>query len=433
MSIIKQLNNKKIAILGWGIENIALVKYIQKNNVKCEIVIFDKRDFIKLPKNIMGSLGEKNWREYAKFDIFFRSPGWPLFCPLVKRLKKEGALVSSPMQLFFELCPTKNIIGVTGTKGKGTTSSLIYEIIKKAKKQVWLGGNIGIAPFEFIQKIKKTDWVVLELSSFQLEDLTISPHIAVITNFYPEHLAPADPNNPNYHRTLKDYLLAKLNIIKWQGSGDKAVLNYESRVLGIKNYKLRSKKLFFKKSDLKSQLIGEHNKENIAAAAEVAKIVGIKENIIAKAVKDFKGLEHRLEFVREIKGVKYYNDSFATTPESTITALQSFSAPVVLLAGGADKDSDFSVLAREIKKRVKFVVLLDGQATPRLQKLLLKIGFLATKMKIVYNIKDAVKLAREKSTNGDIVLLSTACASFGMFKNYKERGKLFKEEIIKLK
>ena len=341
------------------------------------------------------------------------------------------------MKLFFELCPSKNIIGVTGTKGKGTTASLIYEILRAAGKKVWLGGNIGVAPFEFLDKIKKTDWVVLELSSFQLEDMTTSPHIAVITNLYPEHLKPADPNNPNYHKNLKNYRDAKLNIIKWQKRGDKAVLNYELRITllrqgfgGQANYELntKSKKVYFKKSDLPSKLIGEHNKENIAAAVEVAKIVGVKLAIIKKAVANFKGLEHRLEFVRELKGVKYYNDSFATTPEATITALKSFAAPIVLLLGGADKGANFKKLAKEVKRRVKFAVLLKGKATSRIKKELLKAGFKPENMRLVDNIKEAAKTAKANAAAGDVILLSTACASFGMFKNYKERGDLFKKE-----
>ncbi|MBI4779006.1 UDP-N-acetylmuramoyl-L-alanine--D-glutamate ligase, partial [Candidatus Falkowbacteria bacterium] len=322
--------------------------------------------------------------------------------------------------------------GVTGTKGKGTTASLIYEILKKAGKRVWLGGNIGVAPFEFIDKIKKNDWVALELSSFQLEDMIVSPHIAVITNFYSEHLAPADPNNPNYHKSLKDYQDAKFNIIKWQKSGDKAVLNYELR---ITNYELntKGKKIYFKKSELPSKLIGEHNKENIAAAVEVAKIVGIKQEIIKKAVAGFKGLEHRLELVREYKGVKYYDDSFATTPEASIIALKSFNQPVVILLGGADKGSDFKQLAEEVKRRCKFVVLLNGQATNRIKQELIRVSFLIDKMKLANNIKEAVVMARQKAGAGDIVLLSTACASFGMFKNYKERGSLFRKQVGNLK
>jgi UDP-N-acetylmuramoylalanine--D-glutamate ligase len=499
MSIIKDLQNKKVAILGLGLENLALVKFLLKHKIKCEITVCDAREEIKdktkdfwipaRPNDAVGQasagMTEINWqlgknynKNLQKFDILFRAPGWPLDSINNYQLRITN-LVSSPMRLFFDLCPTKNIIGVTGTKGKGTTSSLIYQILKESfvipakagiqnfgfrvkpgmtKKNVWLGGNIGVAPFEFIDKIKKTDWVVLELSSFQLEDMTVSPHISVITNFYSEHLAPADPNNPNFHKTLKDYRDAKLNIAKWQSKNDYFILNSK-----LKNIKVNSKKIYFKKSQLPSKLIGEHNKENIAAAVEVAKIIGIKSEIIKKAVANFKGLEHRLEFVKEIKGVKYYDDSFATTPEAAIIALKSFEQPavissvsekslkdgskkykgflpavemtkkqVVILLGGADKGSNFKQLAKEVKKRCKFVVLINGKATPRIKKELLKIGYGNNKMKLANNIEDVIKVAKSKAAAGDVILLSTACASFGMFKNYKERGNLFKKQVKSL-
>jgi len=422
----KLLQGKKIAILGLGLENSALVKYILKHKIKCEITICDKRKTIKNKLPVFWQLGNSFNKNLEKFDILFRSPGWSLDKLVAGRLKK----ISSPMKLFFELCPTKNIIGVTGTKGKGTTASLIHEILRAAGKRAWLGGNIGVAPFEFLDKIKKNDWVVLELSSFQLEDMTVSPHIAVITNLYPEHLKPADPNNPNFHKTMADYFKAKANIYRWQKSGDFLISNFQ---FSISNFQTKGKKFYFKKTNLPLRLIGEHNKENIAAAAAAAKIVGVKMEIIKKAVAKFKGLPHRLELARELAGVKYYDDSFATTPEATITALKAFSSPVVLLLGGADKGSDFKKLAEEVKRRVKFTVLLKGQATPRIKRELLKVGYDIRKMKSANNIKAAVAAAREQAGRGEAVLLSPACASFGMFKNYKERGVLFKAEAALLK
>jgi len=445
---LEKLQNKKIAILGLGIENYALIKYLLKYKIKCEITICDNRTKKELGKryNEINKINKKiNWqtgndynKNLEKFDILFRSPGWPIFCPgiqkflKIKKQKSKTNSLHSSMKLFFELCPIKNIIGVTGTKGKGTTASLIYKILKTAGKKVWLGGNIGIAPFDFLDKIKKTDWVVLELSSFQLEDMTISPTISVVTNFYLEHLAPADPNNPNYHSSLKKYYEAKMNIIKWQKIKCWAIINHK---LSITNHRLNTnaKIIYFKKSELLSKLIGEHNKENIAAAIEVAKIIKIKQEIIKKAVANFKGLEHRIELVKEYQGVKYYDDSFATTPEATIIALKSFTQPIIVLLGGADKKANFKKLAEEVKKRVKFVILLKGDATQRIKKELLKIGFVIKNIKLIDNIKDAVKIAQKNSIIGDIVLLSTACASFGMFKNYKERGKLFKIEVKKIK
>ncbi len=441
------ISDKKIAILGLGIENYALVRFLLKKKIKCEITICDARKnivgtghalFLQY-ENIKWRLGKNYDANLDQFDIIFRVAGYPLFKLRRNRACPVPTIISSPTKLFFELCPTNNIIGVTGTKGKGTTSGLIYKILKADGKNVFWGGNIGIPMFGFIDKIKKDDWVVLELSSFQLEDMDVSPKIAVITNFYKEHLAPADPNNPNYHRSLADYWQAKMNIVRWQGKNDKAVINAKCKMQNAKlqfkmqNLGLKNKVIYFDKSNLKSKLIGEHNKKNIAAAVEVAKLVGVKNEIIKKAVAGFKGLEHRLEYIRTVKGVKYYNDSFATTPESAITALKSFSQPIILLTGGADKGSCFKQFAKEIKKSVKFVVLLNGEATPRLKNELIKVGYPKSKMQLVYNMKDAVKATHENTDKGNIVLLSTACASFGMFKNYKERGELFKQEAKRLK
>src|SRR3989338_3298196 len=186
---LNQLNNKKVGILGLGIENLALIKYLLKHKIRCQITVCDARLEIKNKLPVLWQLGKKFKQDLDKFDILFRSPGWPIDCPGICEALKAGVELYSPMKLFFALNPAKNIIGVTGTKGKGTTASLIYEILKQAGKRVWLGGNIGVAPFAFIDEIKKNDWIVLELSSFQLEDTTASPRVAVVTNFYSEHLA----------------------------------------------------------------------------------------------------------------------------------------------------------------------------------------------------------------------------------------------------
>ncbi|MCK5510282.1 UDP-N-acetylmuramoyl-L-alanine--D-glutamate ligase, partial [Candidatus Parcubacteria bacterium] len=371
--------------------------------------------------------------------------------PEIKKAKKFGVEISSPIKLFFELCPTKNIIGVTGTKGKGTTSSLIYEIVGaghcpvpvRDNPNIYIGGNIGIPVFSFLEKIKKNDWVVLELSSFQLEDLDKSPKIAVITNFSREHLKPADPNNPNHHKTLDDYFAAKFNIIRFQTKNNFAVINRDlklkvacTRLTGENSFKgifgANGKKIYFDKSNLKSQLLGEHNKKNIAAAIAVAKILKINKKFITRAITNFKGLGYRLEFVAEKDSINFYNDSFATIPESAVTALKSFNHPVILIAGGADKGNDFKKIAKEIKKKVKFLILFTGEGSVRLKNRLRKISFSDNKICMANNMSEAIKTALAKADSGDVVLLSPGCASFGVFKNYKERGRLFKEEVKKL-
>jgi len=295
---MRNIAGRKICLLGWGLENQALAKFLLSKKINCQITISDKhvrtQSFV-FPRNTKLQLGKNYDKNLADFDIIFRSPGYPLFTPQIKKAIKKGVKINSPIKLFFELCPTKSIIGITGTKGKGTTAALIHHILKTAKRKSFLGGNIGVAPFSFIDKIKKNDWVVLELSSFQLADLNYSPKIAVITNFYKEHLAPADPNNPNYHQSLSIYKKAKLNIIKYQTKIDTAIIN---RKLTGKDWRLgKGRKVYFTKSDFKNRLLGKHNKENIATAIAAAKQIKIKSAIIENAVASFKGLEYRLKFI----------------------------------------------------------------------------------------------------------------------------------------
>jgi UDP-N-acetylmuramoylalanine--D-glutamate ligase len=530
---LKFLQNNKIAMLGLGADNLALIKFLLRRSPAAEtaagrlrggrnarfcvptnlrVTVCDPKSAAELGdrfleikelarKNKLPEINLMSGINYdahlADFDIVFRSPGCPLFNPNLIKAKKAGVKITSAMELFFELFPAKNIIGVAGSKGKGTTASLIFKIIETSLKtithpvsrgpshpsqegisqRVFLGGNIGTAPFEFIDKIKPNDFVVLELSSFQLEDMGVGPHIAVITNLFKEHLAPADPNNPNYHKSMRAYWAAKANIFTHQKKNDWLVANenLKEKILSIchseplarnlsrsindvenfSNNKSRStpdasrsfaataqddkkiavdrkgKIIFYDKSNLPSNLIGEHNKENVAAAVAVAKILKIKDEIIAKAVKKFQGLPHRTEFVAEIKGVKYFDDSFATVPDVSVIALKSFPGKknIILLAGGPDKGSDFKNFAKEIKKRVKFLILFKGKGSERLKKSLCVMRYAL--WADVDNMKDAVLLAKKAAKPGDVVLLSTGCASFGCFKNYKDRGDQFKKEVAK--
>jgi UDP-N-acetylmuramoylalanine--D-glutamate ligase len=434
------LKNKKIALLGLGLENQSLLNFLKREEKNINITICDRRDKktilqslpkIKKYKNIEWQNGENFNVGLNKFDILFRSPGWPINCPGIQEaLKNKKTELSSPMNFFFAKCPSKNIIGVSGTKGKGTTSSLIYEIIKKSGKKCFLGGNIGIAPIDFLNKIKKNDWIVLELSSFQLEDLHISPKIGVLTNLFKEHLSPADPNNPNFHKNISAYLKAKLNLALHQNKNDYLVINKKLKNK-IASYHLIGKKIYFSKSKTKSSLVGDFNKENIAAAEKVANILKIKKEISDKVINNFSNLNHRLEFVREFNQVNYYDNSFATTPESTVLDLKSFKKNIILIAGGADKGASFKELAKEIKQRVNFLILLSGFGTDKIKIELKKIKY--TNWQEVNNMPQAVKIAKDKAKKNYTVLLSTACASFGLFKNYKERGNLFQLEVKKIK
>ncbi len=411
---LKKLANKKIALLGLGLENRALLAWLKKHKIKATVRIKDVR------------LNPRDFnRGLEKFDLLFRSPGWPLFCPGIKRARAQGKTeITSALNLFFSLCPTKNIVGVTGSKGKGTTASLIDKILKDAGRHVWLGGNIGVAPFSFLDRLKPKDFVVLELSSFQLEDLEHSPRWAIITNLFKEHLAPADPRNPNFHPDLKSYWQAKLNIAR--APENEWLLANKNLRSKLKREKIRGRLIYFAPSSLPAKLVGAYNRENVGAAVRLAKVLKIKAAQYKKTIANFGNLEHRLKLVRELGGVKYFDDSFSTTPESALLDLNSFSQPLILIAGGADKGADFRSLAKSIKKKVKFLLLLTGPATRRLQKELVRIKFPSKNLLVVNGMAAAVKKAREQAQAGDIVLLSPACASFGLFKNYKERGDRFK-------
>jgi len=446
-----KLKKKKIALLGLGVENQALIKYLADKEVRAEITVCDARNNPEIEKKceelagqnknlvINRRLGPDYDKNLADYDIVFRSPGYPLASPELQKVSAANAdvdrrrktAVTSPIRFFFRVCPTKNIIGVTGTKGKGTTASLIRAILEAAGKRVFLGGNIGVAPLSFIDQLGKSDWVILELSSFQLEDLDMSPKIAVFTNFFPDHLAPADPLNPNYHHSLADYWRAKGNILGWQKKGDAAVIN---RRLEHKKFAFGfGRRVFFGESDMPSLLPGAHNRENAGAAVAVAGLLKIRKRTIARAVREFKGLTHRLEGAGEIDGVRYFNDSFATTPESVVLALDSFAAPVILIAGGADKGADFKKMALAVKRKAKFIILFPGPGSSRIKTALLATGYPANKTKEANGMAMAVKQARHSAESGDIILLSPGCASFGLFTNYKERGNMFKLAVAAIK
>lgn len=433
---------KSIAILGLGLENISLLRIFDKHKLTTKITVCDFRNKKNLPpldlRNIKVDyrLEENFNKNLFDFDLLFRSPGWPLSCPGIKEAIKYKSIISSPMNFFLENCPTKNIIGVTGSKGKGTTATLIYKIIenslkeKKSKAKVYLGGNIGIAPLSFLEKIKKDDFVVLELSSFQLEDLKYSPRISVLTNIFKEHLSPADPNNPNYHSSEKKYFQAKLNIAAFK-ENLYLVANskLKTKIDKIKTNKPQGKVLYFSKNDNTSKLVGDFNQENIAAAELVVKLLKIKSSVIKKTINNFKNLEHRLELVLEKDGRRFFDNSFSTTPESTIADLKSFSSNLIQIAGGADKGADFKNLAKTIKEKTNFLILLPGVGTERLKKELNKINFSKNLVFEARDMKEAVLKAKKESIFGSVILLSTACASFGLFKNYKERGDLFKKYV----
>ena len=563
--------DKKVAVLGLGVEGLSNVRFLIKK--EAQVTILDKKGEKELEKDTqklntysssersesrssnaaMKQLnnedssgltsfartitflgGEHYLKNLSQYDIIVRSPGVKRNLPEILNAEKKGSFITSQIKIFFDLCPSP-IIGVTGTKGKGTTATLIYEMLKKSfdsarDKNVYLGGNIGKPPFDFLDKLNEHSIVVLELSSFQLQDLTKSPHIAVMLMTTSEHL--------DYHKDVYEYVDAKRNILRFQKASDFAIINKdylasrESDVLTqgkvfevsregevgegcfVKNgrvvvrsalgslrqfgdssnpnvsqgsdiarakfSKIETQDSLFKSSphakaphallyetiiDIKDILLpGKHNLENVCAAVMAATIVGVSKENIVKVLKTFKGLEHRLELIGEVNGVKYYDDSFSTTPETAIAAIEAFKSPEILILGGSSKGSDFTELGHVINnaKNIKAIIgigkewhkiksKINPSTTLRARNQKSKIigvnkhleggrmdSFEVDSMAIIgiegcRSMQEIVQAAVKIARPGDVVLLSPACASFDMFKNYKDRGEQFKEQVLKLK
>lgn len=404
--------NKKIAIIGYGLEGQDCEIFLKSKGAK--VTILDQKD------------GDDYLSNLNNYDILVRSPGvYPFKKELVKA-KEDGIRVTTPTHIFFDEFGGK-IIGVTGTKGKGTTSTLIYEILKDAKFDVFLGGNIGKPLLGLLSKLKSSSYVVMELSSFQLIDLPLSPDIAVILNITSDHM--------DWHKSQKEYVEAKKNIVKFQKPSDWAIINKEYKESSRFAKETKASVIYFSKKTLKSEykkdliLKGEHNLENIAAAVAVSKILNINEKIILETARNFKGLEHRLEFVREFKGIKFYNDSFATGPQPTIAAINSFDEEETLILGGSDKGLDYSNLGKIIskKKNCKNIILI-GLIRNQIKKALLDAKFKGKVFDLeTSTMKEIVNKSLDITSKGGVVILSPAAASFDMFHDYKDRGNKFKE------
>jgi UDP-N-acetylmuramoylalanine--D-glutamate ligase len=408
--------NKKVAILGYGIEGQDAEKYLK--SIGEEVSILD----IKFDKNYLKDLNQ--------FGVIIRSPGVYRYLPEIVKAEKDGVEITSSLKIFFDNCQGKTI-GVTGTKGKGTTSTLIYEILKNAGKDVYLVGNIGKPYLELLPKLTKDSFVVMELSSFQLIDMTKSPHIAVVLNITSDHM--------DWHKNQSEYLKAKSEIVKHQTKNDWAVINDEYETSKFFSKLTKAKVVFFSKAKLdeifKKDLLlrGEHNLENIAAAVSVAKIVGVDEKIVLDTVRNFKGLEHRLELVETVDGVTFYNDSFATGPQPTIAAINSFTEPETLILGGSDKGLSYQDLGNAINKTKNIEnIILIGITGPLIDKYLdSNLQFTIYNLQKT-NMEEIVKKALEVTPKGGVVILSPASASFDMFENYKDRGNQFKDAVKSL-
>lgn len=429
---VSEYQGKRVAILGYGDEGKSAYDFFSKAGASIDL--FDEYSSDKHPKNTTVSSADQ-W-DLDDYDLVIRSPG------LSPHRIKTTATITSVTKLFFELCPAQ-IIGVTGTKGKGTTSTLIADILKSAGKKAHLLGNIGKPALDMLDEIASDDLVVYEISSFQLWDMDLSPHVAVVLMVEPEHL--------DVHEDLDDYLDAKSNISKHQTADDVTIVHpfneKSERVamngVGVKKKFMASDSARIKVGELvvgdkvimqteDFGLVGPHNRENICAAVSAAWEFTQDVEAIKSAVTGFKGLEHRLELVRDFDGVRYYNDSFATTPGATIAALNSFDEAEVLILGGSDKQADYTDLAEAISVHTNIRgVILIGEMSEEIDKALKSFDY-DKAAKIEGDIGEIVSKAKELANDGDVVLLSPACASFDMFENYKQRGKLFKKAVLDL-
>ena len=449
------LKNRKVAIIGLGVSNIPLLDYM--HNVGAKVTVFDNRIIEDIPKDTMKkitdyamefSLGPNNLSKLEGFDIIFRSPSC---LPTVPELQKEverGAILTSEIEMLMKLCPGK-VIGVTGSDGKTTTTTLIYEILKANGYNCYLGGNIGTPLFTKLSEMTPDDIIVLELSSFQLMGMEISPSISVITNISPNHL--------NVHSSYEEYIDAKKNIFKYQDKDGIIVLNYDNAITKAAAKEANGKVVFFSsKTKLEDGIIldgdiikeckdklrrhilstntvalrGVHNYENICAAIAATKTLVDVEDAV-KAVKDFKGVQHRLEFIREIDGVKWYNDSIGTSPTRTIAGLHSFDERIVLIAGGYDKHLDYTPIAKPILEKVDSLILI-GDTAPKIFDAVKEEAEKQGKDIKIYmcdEFKNTVLVAKKVAKPGQIVLFSPASASFDLFRNFEERGNKFKELV----
>ncbi len=471
---LTDLQNKKIGILGFGMEGKAVARFLKLNNLPFSILDAEKLSLDKdsgqevfNPENIFT--GEDYLSHASEFEILFRSPGVKLSEPELEQAKQGGVQITSQIKFFMENTQSK-IIGITGTKGKGTTAKLLFEMLQNADMPAHLGGNFGVDVLPLLTTSGPEDYIVLELSSFQLQDLNLSPHIAVVLMVLPEHL--------DYHKDVAEYVQAKSTITKYQIANDLAVINFDyeySMEIGkggdakklyvqtVPEYKIEKQdpfsiykpeeylkikngvfaeqthgniyfvengnlQLLMPASDV--PLRGFHNIENVAAASAVARSLGIKENIIIESIQNYKGLAHRLEFVTEKNGIKFYNDSIGTTPQSALAAVKAFHEPVYAILGGADKKADYvEFIAELVKQKNLRGVSLIGEIADLLHNELQKNNFTGQIFTGATSMQASVKQLTDVAEKGDVILLAPATSSFGMFKNYKDRGEQFKAAV----
>lgn len=448
------IRDKKVAVVGIGVSNIPLINFLVKLDAK--VTAFDIKTEDKLGiiaeefknKGVKLSLGENYLDNLSGFDVVFKTPSMRIDCDALVRAKEEGAYITSEMEEFVRYCKGK-IYGVTGSDGKTTTTTIISKLLEKQGYKTWVGGNIGTPLFSQIEDIKKDDMVVLELSSFQLMTMDLPIDVAICTNLAPNHL--------DMHKDMQEYIDAKKNIFLYGEKDGVLVVNRENEITYSFEKEAKGEvrefsskrilkngayyndgKLYLEGQEVISRneilLKGMHNVENYLASF-IATKDDVEINTMKEVCKTFGGVEHRCELVREIDGVKYYNDSIASSPTRTLAGLKAFDEEVILIAGGYDKHIPFKPLAEEGYKFIKTLILL-GDTKEKIKNAFNKLKEekgIEVKIIEVNNLEEAVDKAREISESGDIVTLSPACASFDMFPNFMVRGDKFKQIVNKLK
>jgi len=456
-TITEYLESRKgqsIAVIGMGVSNTPLIRMLLRAGLK--VTVCDKSPRERVEEQVaelesLGAkfqLGEDYLAKLYKFDLIFRTPGLSPKNPALVEAVEKGSEVTSEMELFFQLCPCK-ILAVTGSDGKTTTTTLISEFLKEAGYNVYVGGNIGKPLLPDVGGMTPEDMVVVELSSFQLMSMRQSANVSVFTNLSPNHL--------DYHHTMEEYTEAKLNIFRHQHEGDRAIFNYDNDITReLSKTAPAAMMLFSRRNKLEEgvylrdeaiwltnemgsrevlpladiQIPGVHNIENYMAA--IAAVDGIVPDKCVRAVaRRFTGVEHRIELVRELDGVRYYNDSIGTSPTRTMACLDSFNQKLILIAGGYDKGVPFTQLGVEMTRKVKTLILC-GATAPAIRKAVEEApGYADCGLELLETetLAAAVNAAQAHAVSGDVVVLSPACAAFDQFKNFMERGKVFKELV----
>lgn len=449
------VENKKVLVVGIARSGVAVAKFLIEKGTK--VVLTDKKSREELSgtlKNFPTESVELITGSYPEFgagdyDFLVVSPGVPLKVPPVQRAFELGVPVYSELELAYRFSSSP-IVAITGTNGKTTTTTLIGEIFKDAGKNVCVGGNIGLPLALEVEKYGPDDVIVAEVSSFQLESIhTFKPKVALILNITPDHL--------DRHGTMENYVHAKARIFENQTKDDFTILNYDDARVRILSENTPGTVIFFSREHILEEGIfiedgqiiakfkgkvekicptrevfikGAHNLENALAASAAAYIMGISAAKIAEVLRSFQGVAHRLEFVAEVNGVKFINDSKGTNPDASIKALEAYDEPIVLLAGGRNKGSDFTEFAYKIKEKVRSLVIL-GECKDEIREAVNRVGFSAVDEANTF--EEAVKIAAQKAKPGEIVLLSPACASWDMFKSFEERGECFKDVVNSLR